>query len=230
VPSSILAGGGTGFITPSPTLFGVGMSSTSAETAFAKSNDDEDASCFLDITDLDNVVKQKGGRPSRGKNGSLNAIETKEAKFDRWGWTNKFEFINSGIHYATLPMYAGAAQCDLCKGSFVGNVDLVFSASTLIVTYQVLDKFLMEGVHLHVGGSNEEKVPSVNDVYTVAPGQYGCGTHTDNEDYCVVSSSTNTKSVFQAMFVGVPETFYIIAHATVSGTSDAFSDSKGDEC
>jgi hypothetical protein len=187
------------------------------ETAFGKQ--DDDGVCFLDIDDL-GILKKRG------------KVETFEiVKFNRWGWTNKFEFDNVGVYNASLSMYAGAAQCDLCRGSVVGNVDIVYSGGNLTVRYTVFDEFLLNEVHIHVDGpANVNKVPSIDGVYTVAPGQFGCGTHrTDDEDYCIVSPR-NTDSVFEARFEDVPETFYVIAHAVVAGSSQAFSDNKGNEC
>ena len=151
--------------------------------------------------------------------------------FSRWGWTNKFVFDNPGTQAASLKVYAGAADCDLCKGSFVGNFDIVYSGGNLTVKYTLFDEFSLDEVHLHVAGpDNVDKVPSIDGVYTVAPGNFGCGTHhTDDEDYCIVSPS-NTDSVFEARFGDVPETFYVIAHAMVAGSSKAFANNKGDEC
>jgi hypothetical protein len=128
-----------------------------------------------------------------------------------------------GDYVETLPMYAGAAQCDLCKGSFVGNVNIDYSGTgagkgDLTVRYTVFDGFFLNEVHIHVDGV--DKVPKVGGWYTVAPGQFGCGTHKNGS--CSVSAS-NTNYVFEATFTDVPQTFFVIAHAVVAGSESAFS-------
>jgi hypothetical protein len=177
------------------------------ETAFAKQ--ENGGICFLSITDLQEV---KG-----------NKIQT--VKFNRWGWTN--EFVAGGGFTETLLLYAGAGQCDLCKGALVGNVIVDYSAtSDLTVRYTLLQGFVLKEAHIHVDGpDNEDKVPLVDASYTVAPGQFGCGTH--NDDSCSVSPES-TDYVFEATFTNVPATFYVIAHAEVAGSTFAFSSNKVD--
>jgi hypothetical protein len=106
----------------------------------------------------------------------------------------------------------------------VGDVDILYVPSTrmLIVSYAVFDDFVLDDVHIHVDGPDEsDKLPLVGGSYTVSPGSFGCGTH--KQDECTV---TYTKGgVFEAaVFTGVPETFYVIAHASVSGAPSTFSD------
>jgi hypothetical protein len=166
------------------------------ETAFAKQ--EGGSTCFLDIDDL-------------------------TAKFDRWGWTNMCVADEEG-YFETFPMYAGAAHCDICRGAYVGNVIIDYSAGDLTVSYSVFEGVFLNEVHIHVDGpDNGDKVPFVGGSYTVAPGQYGCGTHTD--DSCSVSVN-NTDYVFEATFTNVPATFYVIAHAVVAGSGLAFSDNN----
>jgi hypothetical protein len=136
--------------------------------------------------------------------------------FKRWGWTNKAEEED---YLGTLPMYAGAAQCDPCRGYYVGDVDIDYDSGTAIltVTYAVKDGFSLNDVHLHVDG--QDMVPYFKGSPTVAPGSFGCGTH--KQESCSVSVSTD--SVFKAIIANVPATFYVIAHAAVSGSSLTFS-------
>lgn len=140
-------------------------------------------------------------------------------RFNRWGWTN--EFVAAGGFTETLLLHAGAAQCDLCKGALVGNVIIEYSdTSDVTVRYTLFPGFVLNEVHTHVDGPfNEDKVPFVDGSYTVAPGQFGCGTH--KADSCSVSKSTDY--VFEATFTDVPPNFYVIAHAVVAGSSLAFS-------
>jgi hypothetical protein len=180
-----------------------------AETAFAKQEDG--GICFLSITDLEEV---KGN----------NKMQT--VRFNRWGWTN--EFVAGGSFPETLLLYAGAGQCDLCNGVLVGNVIIDYSATSdlLTVRYTLFEGFVLKQAHIHVDGEdNEDKVPLVDAKYTVAPGQFGCGTHKD--DSCTVSPES-TDYVFEATFTNVPATFYVIAHAEVAGSTFAFSSNKVD--
>jgi hypothetical protein len=200
-------------------------SPTVSETAFAKL--DDNATCFLDI-DYSKPLKQKLNLFRKHKKGGVYSNEI--VNFDRWGWTNMCEADEDGYYSETLPLYAGAAQCELCKGSLVGSVDIEYSGGVVTVTYKVFDEFLLEGVHIYVGGPEDgDKLPSINGVYTVAPGQYGCSDDTVNEDYCMVSPSDISYS-FQATFEGISTRFYVIAHAVVAGSSEDFSARIDDEC
>jgi hypothetical protein len=183
-------------VAPTTSLSSPSSTGSQVETAFAKA-EDVDAYCFLEIDDLSN---DKG----------------KVVDFKRWGWTNKAEEED---YKGTLPMYAGAAHCDLCRGYYVGDVDYAYDSGTgiLTVTYTVKAGFSLNNVHIHVDGQN--MVPYVKGSPTVAPGSYGCGTH--KQESCYVSVSTDY--VFEAIITNVPATFYVIAHAEVSGSSLTFS-------
>jgi hypothetical protein len=142
------------------------------------------------------------------------------------------EADENGYYNEILPLYAGAVQCDLCKGSLVGSVGIEYSGGIVIVTFKLFVEFSLEGVHIYIGGSEDgDKLPSKKEgVYTVAPGRYGCSDQTVNEDYCIVSPSDISYS-FQATFAGISTRFYVIAHAVVAGSSENFLSARsGDEC
>ncbi|WP_242087026.1 T9SS type A sorting domain-containing protein, partial [Aestuariivivens sediminis] len=86
--------------------------------------------------------------------------------FKRWGWTNYFEC--EGTY--ELPLYAGAAHCDVSKGTLVGTVTVDYTGGQVTVTYgDLAPGYLMTEAHVYVGC---EPYPKNNGVDTVAPGQY----------------------------------------------------------
>jgi hypothetical protein len=114
----------------------------------------------------------------------------------------------------------------------VGDVDIHYVPSTddpstgsLTVRYTLFDDFFLNEVHIHVAGPDEsDKLPLGKNGYTVAPGSFGCGTHKE-VDCTVTAYSKTPRGVFEAKFIHVPETsFYVSAHASVSGARSTFSD------
>ena len=87
-----------------------------------------------------------------------------EDGFSRWGWTN---MIEEGEY--TLPLYAGAAQCNTENGEHVGNVSINYGEGTMTITYTIFDGYSMSEVHVYAGTG---KYPMLKGKATVAPGQY----------------------------------------------------------
>jgi hypothetical protein len=122
-----------------------------------------------------------------------------EDGFSRWGWTNgplaegSYEF----------PIYAGAAKCDISKGTLVGTLNIVYENGTAVVTYSMNQGFTMRETHLHIGS---DKFPlDTNGELTVAPGLYG-----NKHDLTGASSDSYT-------IPGLSGSIYVIAHAVVCG-------------
>jgi hypothetical protein len=90
--------------------------------------------------------------------------------FDNWGWTNR---ILPGTY--TWDLWAGAGQCDPTKGTLVGNVTVVYSATTgvVTVTYNVAFPYTLNWTSVYAGTTMwpRNKVGKIW-VNTVAPGQY----------------------------------------------------------
>lgn len=152
------------------------------ETAFALGSGYE--TCFLDIDD-----------DSDG-NGD----------FNRWGWSNGA--IGFGTY--TWDIYAGAGQCDLTKGTLVGNLTIDYDGSTATVTFTMtatdsttLTPYNLVETHLYVGS---EPLARDNGSYTVSPGQYP----TIHEGLNGATSDTYT-------ITGLSGDIHVVAHATVSG-------------
>ena len=126
--------------------------------------------------------------------------------FNRWGWSNGTLSADS----YNFDIYAGAGQCDLGKGTYVGYLQIDYDGSTATVTFHMTEVDADTGVaynlvetHLYIGS---EPLPRNGDDYTVAPGQYPT-IHGDLEN---VASDTYTVS-------GLSGDIYVVAHATVAG-------------
>jgi hypothetical protein len=169
------------------------------ETAFAY--DAVMGTCFLDI-DADGVANDDG-----------------EGHFSRWGWTIQITASDT-VH--VFPIYAGAGQCDLTKGTLVGNLHVSYDGMVLEAEYVMADGFLMDEVHLYFCS---EILPRDNEQFTVAPGQYGpsadgnkpndenpLGIIDDTLETDVASLYTWTVN-WEALFGDL----YIVAHAVVCG-------------
>ncbi len=86
---------------------------------------------------------------------------------DAWGWTN---YISKGEY--TFPLYAGAGQNDISKGTLVGEVRIVYAAGCVTVTYEVYDAsyaYVLAETHLWVGTT---PLPLNDGTPTAAPGQF----------------------------------------------------------
>ncbi|CAK8724001.1 hypothetical protein KKHLCK_13520 [Candidatus Electrothrix laxa] len=77
----------------------------------------------------------------------------------RWGWQVT---VNDGDDFTT-PIYAGAGQNDITKGTEVGELAVSYLNGELTVTYLMLNGFVMEDLHLNV---------SEDDLVSIAPGHY----------------------------------------------------------
>lgn len=117
-------------------------------------------------------------------------------KNNRWGWTNGP--LEEGTY--SWPIYAGAGQCDISKGTWVGTLDVDYSGGTCNVTYNIDGDFTLEETHLFVG---DDILPKKKNKYTTAPGQF---------PYSGESSYTIDVSNFDDV--------YIVAHSVVCGDYD----------
>jgi len=107
----------------------------------------------------------------------------------RWGW----EITEVAPGSYSYPIYAGAGQNDITKGTLVGHLSVEYDGSSVTVTYNMLSGFVLEETHLFVGTTHTT---------TIAPGQYG-----NLHDLSAASSDSFTLSGFS----GQP--LFIVAHA-----------------
>jgi len=83
---------------------------------------------------------------------------------NNWGWTH---LIGEGSY--DWPIYAGAGQCDISKGTLVGNLSVEYSAGTVTITYELDPDFNLDETHVWVGTT---PLPLKRGVYTTAPGKF----------------------------------------------------------
>lgn len=83
-----------------------------------------------------------------------------------WGWTNQ---IGPGTY--NWPIYAGAGQCDITKGTLVGNLNVVYAAGTATITFQPDAGVTFGDFHVWVG-TNGNMLPSRNGKWITSPGSY----------------------------------------------------------
>ncbi|MEY1640182.1 hypothetical protein [Tenuifilum osseticum] len=115
--------------------------------------------------------------------------------FSRWGWSNA---INEGNY--SFEIWAAAGQCDLSKGTLVGNLLVNYANGVATVTYSMNQGFVMLENHLYVGAN---RLPLKNGVETVAPGQYPI----------VVGNLSTTSTTYTINNLSGP--IYVVAHAVV---------------
>ncbi len=125
---------------------------------------------------------------------------------NRWGWTNGP--LTAGVY--DMPIYAGAGQCDITKGTLVGNLNVNYNGSTAVVTYTLNGNnpstglpYTLEEVHLYVG--SEEFPRNKQNELTIAPGQYPKKASDLNGQTYTFTVNNLSGSV------------YVIAHAVVYG-------------
>jgi hypothetical protein len=91
-------------------------------------------------------------------------ITLPNVKSNNWGWTN---YIGEGSY--DWPIYAGAGQCDISKGTLVGNLSVEYFGGTVTITYEIDPEFELGDTHVWVGTT---PLPLKKGKYTTAPGQF----------------------------------------------------------
>jgi len=129
-------------------------------------NSDEETVTIIREFDLFENCNTFYGRLSANNPPSQCFIDDEEYDFNRWGWTNYID--EDGIY--TMPLYAGAAHCDISNGAYVGDATVTYSGGLVDVEYQLFTGYVMNQAHVYIGC---EKYPTKNNGSpTVAPGQY----------------------------------------------------------
>lgn len=123
---------------------------------------------------------------------------------NNWGWTNRI--ITAGTY--DWPIYAGAGQCDITKGTLVGNLHVVYAlpvppatTRTATITFNMGGNVHLYTTHLYVGNLI---LPKKNNKWTTAPGQFPY----KHENLNGVNSDSYS-------ITGLSGTIYIAAHADV---------------
>ncbi|WP_191859700.1 T9SS type A sorting domain-containing protein, partial [Hanstruepera ponticola] len=119
--------------------------------------------------------------------------------FSRWGWTNYFE----GEGEYTLQMYAGAAHCDISRGSYAGDVIVTYENGQVTLMFNIDSGYTMREAHVYVGC---DMYPTGNNgAPTVAPGQYNFNP----------SGLSDGVSNYTVGPIDASGPIYVIAHAVV---------------
>jgi len=127
-------------------------------------------------------------------------IDDEDYNFNRWGWTN-YIAGESEVPYI-MPLYAGAAHCDINNGALVGEIEVLYLDGEVTVTYYIDSGYVMSEAHVYIGC---DKYPlDSNGNPTVAPGQYNFN----------LGALDNVNEYYLGP-VDVTGPFYIIAHAKV---------------
>lgn len=143
------------------------------ETAFAYN--EETATCFLDLEEINN---------------------------NRWGWTNGP--FSENEHSYQFRIYAGAAQCDISKGTLVGSLSLYYSDGEANLTFNMKDGFSLNEVHLYFG--NEILPLDKKGNQTVTVGKYP---H--------IIENLDGSQTYSYTFDDLSGNVYMVAHAVVCG-------------
>ena len=125
--------------------------------------DGRDASNSVTITVTDDPIEYEWETAFAYCGQHANAFS--EYGFSRWGWT--IGPLGAGTY--TLDLYAGAAQCDITKGTLVGVVSVVYDGTSVTVNFNVNSPFVLGETHVYAG---QGPFPMKNGEPTVAPGQY----------------------------------------------------------
>jgi len=109
----------------------------------------------------------------------------------RWGWQLTI-YAGPGAS-GSVPIYAGAGQNDLSKGTYVGDLHYSYSGGTLSLDYEMFSGWVMEATHVYAGSTNTT---------TTAPGQFG-NQHDPLQNV--------TSDFYQLNVSG--DTIFVVAHA-----------------
>lgn len=86
---------------------------------------------------------------------------------NNWGWTNK---IGPGTY--DWPIYAGAGQCDISKGTLVGTLHIVYTPPAATITYNMGAGVSLGATHLSVFMDPKMLPKDKKGNYITAPGQF----------------------------------------------------------
>lgn len=128
-------------------------------------------------------------------------LEIKDLKNSRWGWTNVINGSKEKDY--TFKIYAGAAQCDASKGTYVGVLKVEVYDGEVEVKYEMEEGYVLQEVHLYIGSTI---LPVLNGEYTVSSGQFPY-----KED------DLDDVAMYEFNDIDLPNgDFYLIAHAAVT--------------
>ncbi len=116
---------------------------------------------------------------------------------NNWGWSNGP--IGAGTY--SWPIYAGAGQCDILKGTLVGTLNVVYDLTTATITFNMGSNVSLSATHLYVGN---DILAKKNNKWTTAPGQFP-----------YKHENLNGANVDSYTITGLSGKIYIAAHSGV---------------
>lgn len=131
----------------------------------------------------------------------------------RWGWTNGP--YPQGTY--TLKIYAGAGQCDINKGVYVGDLSVNYSGTSATVKFTLFGTnpvttvpYTLREVHLFVGNDEFPKITNGAQAgeFTIAPGKFpfkATGLSGQTYTFTVNNLSGNVYVIAHAVVHGFPE-------------------------
>ncbi len=99
------------------------------------------------------------------ESGSFCFLDDPTIKNNRWGWTNNI--TEEGTY--DMPLYAGAAGCDITNRVPVGSAKVIYSGGKVSVVYTINEGYVMNEAHVNVSCG---KYRMIKGDPTVAPGRY----------------------------------------------------------
>jgi len=127
---------------------------------------------------------------------------------NNWGWTNGP--LSEGSY--EFPVYAGAGQNDIERGTLVGTLHVEYENGAVSVKYELDEGYFLGETHLWVGGEVLPEVRRGNRTeFTNAPGQFPYGGYLgfNAEDL------SDAKTEWEWTGSGFEGDIYIAAHAVV---------------
>jgi len=116
---------------------------------------------------------------------------------DKWGWQIT---IHPG-DARNQPIFTSTGQNDITKGTYVGNLKILYSGSLIIAAYQMVESYTMVEIHLYV---------NTTETQTVAFSQFG-----NSHD---LSDTPEGSFVIEIK----DDPIYIVAHAVVCQSVESF--------
>lgn len=121
--------------------------------------------------------------------------------FNRWGWTNQ---ISPSETDYIMPLYTGAAGCDIANGVHVGNATISYWDGEVTVTYDLFAGYVLTRAHVYIGC---DPYPNIDGEDTVAPGQYNFNAGILDYIYGLTVSTSDASEIEGDL--------YVIVHAKV---------------
>eukprot|EP00122_Pirum_gemmata_P012347 Pgem_evm1s11470 len=123
----------------------------------------------------------------------------------RWGWQLSVQPSSTEKLY---PLYAGAGQCDLAKGTQVGNVTLTYNGEQITYTFSTYSQYKMKEVHVYA---------DIVSMKNTSPGQYKKSKYGFSADALqgIQTNSVNKTSLLACASYNA--TLYMSFHSTVNG-------------